>query len=111
MTKTIDVEVYGQGYSINGEADESYVKQLADMVDKQMKQVAAGMRSATPGKLAVLAAFNLAHELMGSGRRGRRGSSGGLPDGIDRSADAVHPVTVSFALLSLYCFVIVSVLY
>ena len=69
MTKTIDVEIYGQRYSVNGEADESYVKQLAEMVDKQMKQVAAGMRSA---KLAVLAAFNLAHELMESERRFRQ---------------------------------------
>ena len=72
MTKTIDVEIYGQRYSVNGEADESYVKQLAEMVDKQMKQVAAGMRSATPAKLAVLAAFNLAHELLESERRFRQ---------------------------------------
>ncbi|MBS0170920.1 MAG: cell division protein ZapA [Nitrospira sp.] len=72
MTKTIDVEIYGQRYSVNGEADESYVKKLAEMVDKQMKQVAAGMRSATPAKLAVLAAFNLAHELMESERRFRQ---------------------------------------
>ena len=75
MTKTIDVEIYGQRYSINGEADESYVKQLADMVDRQMKQVAAGMRSATPVKLAVLAAFNLAHELMESERKSRQGEA------------------------------------
>lgn len=75
LTKTIDVEIYGQRYSINGEADESYVKQLADIVDKQMKQVAAGMRSATPAKLAVLAAFNLAHELMESERKSRQGEA------------------------------------
>ena len=42
MTKTIDVEIYGQRYAVNGEADESYVRQLADIVDRQMKQVAAG---------------------------------------------------------------------
>ena len=75
LTKTIDVEIYGQRYTVNGEADESYVKQLADMVDKQMKQVAAGMRSATPAKLAVLAAFNLAHELMESERKSRQGEA------------------------------------
>ncbi len=75
LTKTIDVEIYGQRYTVNGEADESYVKQLADIVDKQMKQVAAGMRSATPAKLAVLAAFNLAHELMESERRSRQGEA------------------------------------
>jgi cell division protein ZapA len=72
LTKTIDVEIYGQRYAVNGEADESYVRQLADIFDRQMKQVAAGMRSATPAKLAVLAAFNLAHELMESERRFRQ---------------------------------------
>lgn len=75
LTKTIDVEIYGQRYSINGEADESYVKTLAELVDKHMKQVAAGMRSATPAKLAVLAAFNIAHELMESERRSRQGEA------------------------------------
>lgn len=75
LTKTIDVEIYGQRYTVNGEADESYVKQLADIVDKHMKQVAAGLRSATPAKLAVLAAFNLAHELMESERRSRQGEA------------------------------------
>jgi cell division protein ZapA len=75
LTKTIDVEIYGQRYSINGEADESYVKKLAEMVDTQMKQVAAGMRSATPAKLAVLAAFNMAHELMESERKSRQGEA------------------------------------
>jgi cell division protein ZapA len=75
LTKTIDVEIYGQRYSINGEADESYVKTLAELVDKHMKQVAAGMRSATPAKLAVLAAFNIAHELMESEKKSRQGEA------------------------------------
>mgnify|MGYP003406610135 FL=1 len=33
------------------------------------------MRSATPAKLAVLAAFNLAHELMESERKSRQGEA------------------------------------
>ncbi|MGD9729178.1 MAG: cell division protein ZapA, partial [Nitrospiraceae bacterium] len=43
---------------------DSYVYQLAEMVDKQMKHVAQGMKTATPHKLAVLAALNLAHQLL-----------------------------------------------
>lgn len=64
MIKTIDVEIYGQRFGINGDADDSYVYQLAEVVDKQMKQVAQGMKTATPHKLAVLAALNLAHQLL-----------------------------------------------
>ncbi len=63
MTKTIEVEIYGQPFSITGAAEDAYVHKLAEMVDKQMKQVAQGMKTATPHKLAVLAALNIAHEL------------------------------------------------
>jgi cell division protein ZapA len=63
LTKTIEVEIYGQPFSITGAAEDAYVHKLAEMVDKQMKQVAQGMKTATPHKLAVLAALNIAHEL------------------------------------------------
>jgi cell division protein ZapA len=63
LTKTIEVEIYGQQFSINGSAEDAYVRKLAEVVDKHMKQVAQGMKTATPHKLAVLAALNIAHEL------------------------------------------------
>jgi cell division protein ZapA len=63
LTKTIEVEIYGQQFSINGAAEDAYVRKLAEVVDKHMKQVAQGMKTATPHKLAVLAALNIAHEL------------------------------------------------
>jgi cell division protein ZapA len=69
------VEIYGQRYSINGEADEAYVRRLAEIVDKQMKTVSTSMKTATPVKLAVLAAVNLAHELMESERRRQQGEA------------------------------------
>jgi cell division protein ZapA len=75
LTKTIEVEIYGQRYSVNGEADEPYMRRLADIVDKQMKSVATSMKSATPVKLAVLAAINLAHELLESERRRQQGEA------------------------------------
>ncbi len=84
------MEIYGQRYSINGEADEAYVKNLAEVVDRQMKHVAAGMRSATPAKLAVLAAINIAHELLESERKSRQGEAdadrrvASLMDSIDQ---------------------------
>ncbi len=90
MTRTIDVEIYGQRYSINGEADETYVKRLAEIVDKQMKSVATTMKTATPVKLAVLAAINLAHEWLESERRHQQGEAdverrmASLMDSIDQ---------------------------
>lgn len=64
MTNAIDVEIYGQRYTIKGEADDQYVRKLAAFVDEHMRHVGKGMKTATLSKLAVLAAINIAHELF-----------------------------------------------
>jgi len=69
LTKTIDVEIYGQRYVIRGDADDAYVRRLAHFVDDQMRHLAEGMKTATPSKLAVLTAINLAHQLFESERK------------------------------------------
>lgn len=73
MTKTIDVEIYGQRYSIRGEADDAYIRRLASYVDQHMRQLAEGMKTATPSKLAVLTAINLAHQLFESEKKRAQG--------------------------------------
>lgn len=75
MTKTIDVEIYGQRYSIRGEADDAYIRRLANFVDDHMKHLADGMKTATPSKLAVLAAINLAHLLFESEKKRAQGEA------------------------------------
>lgn len=69
MTKTIDVEIYGQRYTIRGDADDAYVRRLAHFVDDHMRHLADGMKTATPSKLAVLTAINLAHQLFESEKK------------------------------------------
>ena len=69
MTKTIDVEIYGQRYAIRGDADDAYVRRLAHFVDNHMRHLAEGMKTATPSKLAVLTAINLAHQLFESEKK------------------------------------------
>ena len=63
MSQTFDVEIYGQRYAVRGEADQAYVVELARQVDEQMRTLAGGMKAATPTRVAVLTALNLAHEL------------------------------------------------
>lgn len=75
MTKTIDVEIYGQRYSIRGEADEAYIRRLAHFVDDHMKHLAENMNTATPSKLAVLTAINLAHQLFESEKKRAQGEA------------------------------------
>ena len=75
MTKTIDVEIYGQRYSIRGEADDAYIRRLAHLVDDHMRHLAEGMKTATPSKLAVLTAINLAHQLFESEKKRTQGEA------------------------------------
>ena len=69
MTKTIEIEVYGLRFSLQGEADESYFHELAQYVDGQMRRQSNNTTSGTPTKLAILAAINIADELFQQQRR------------------------------------------
>jgi len=71
----IDVEIYGQQYSICGEAEEAYIRRLAHLVDDHMKHLAEGMKTATPSKLAVLTAINLAHQFFESEKKRTQGEA------------------------------------
>ena len=73
MTKTTEVEIYGQRYAIRGDADDAYVRQLAGFVDGQMRHLAAGMNTTTPSRLAVLTALNLAHQLFEAEKKHAQG--------------------------------------
>ncbi len=75
MTKTIEVEIYGQKYNIRGEADEVYVRQLAHFIDEHMRGLAQGMKTATLSKLAVLTCINLAHQLLEAEKRRQQGEA------------------------------------
>ncbi len=63
MSQAFEIEVYGCRYTIRGDAEESYVRELGRHVDEQMHTLANKMRNATPIQLAVLTAINLADEL------------------------------------------------
>lgn len=75
MANTIDVEIYGQRYTIRGEADEAYVKRLAQFVDDHMRTLAQSMKTATLAKLAILTAINLSHQVFEAERRRREGEA------------------------------------
>lgn len=60
----VEVEIFGQKYLIKGEADESYIRTLAEYVDSKMREVYSRLKLSTPGKVAVLTSLNIAHELF-----------------------------------------------
>jgi len=71
--KTVEVEIFGQRYTIKGEADEEYVKRLANYVDTQLRVLAQGLKTGTRAKLAVLAALNITHQLFQAERTRQEG--------------------------------------
>jgi len=61
--QTVDVKIYNQTYSIRGDGNSEYITQLAEYVDRRMKEVSAGTLTADSLRVAILAALNIADEL------------------------------------------------
>jgi cell division protein ZapA len=75
MAKTIEIEVFGHRFSLQGEGDEAYFHELAEYVDAQMRTLAKQTRTSTPTKLALLAAINVTDQLFRQQRQKDSGES------------------------------------
>ena len=60
----VQVEIFGQTYSLRADADESHVRKVADLVDLKMREVANGSHSVSTLQIAVLAAMDLASDML-----------------------------------------------
>jgi len=58
----VQVEIFGQTYSVKSGGDAAYVQKLAAFVDEEMKDVSRASGAVDSLKVAVLAALNLADE-------------------------------------------------
>ena len=65
-SKMISVNIYGQDYMLKSEADQNYINRIADFVEEKMKEIEeTGLDSNSQQlKIAVLAAMNIADELL-----------------------------------------------
>ena len=59
----VTVEIYDQPYHLRGQ-DPAYIERLANLVDTKMRAVAAQGTTVDSLRVAVLAAINIADELM-----------------------------------------------
>jgi len=62
--KTVKVVIFGEEYPIRGFADEEFILRVADFVDTHMKEIALHSRNKSPNRIAILAALNIAGELL-----------------------------------------------
>lgn len=62
--QTVTVEIYGEPYAIKTDDDPSYVREVASLVNTKMQEITATGKVVTTSKIAILAALNIADELM-----------------------------------------------
>lgn len=63
------VEIFGTAYAVRGGHDREHLAVVAALVDAKMREIGAHLPQAEPGRLAILAALNLADELIGLERK------------------------------------------
>ena len=59
---SVKVTIFGQAYTINGEAPRDYINQIAEYLDSKMEEVRSTCAVTNPTQVAILAALNVADE-------------------------------------------------
>jgi cell division protein ZapA len=62
--ESVQVEIFGQTYSIKAVNGRKYIEELAELVDARMKDIQKGTGSSDGYRIAILAALNIADELQ-----------------------------------------------
>ncbi len=63
------VTIFGSEYRIRGPADSDYGRQVAELVDSRMREVADHQRIQSPLRVAILTLLNLTDELLSERRQ------------------------------------------
>ncbi|MBS1262185.1 MAG: Cell division protein ZapA [Calditrichaeota bacterium] len=65
QTRVVNVSIFGDEYPIRAQvSDEEYVRKIAAYVDDRMTEIEQSMKPSSTLKVAILAALNIADELM-----------------------------------------------
>ena len=59
-----EVEIFGSVYPVRSESDSEYLQDLAQFVDRKMREISQQVSTIDTAKIAVLAALNLSDELF-----------------------------------------------
>ncbi|MBN2720153.1 MAG: cell division protein ZapA [Proteobacteria bacterium] len=64
MPGRVDVEIFGQVYTVRGDKDPDYVRKVAEFVDRKMREISQVTETVSTSRIAILASLNIADELM-----------------------------------------------
>ena len=65
---SVKVSIYGTEYPVKGDADPTYIEEVAGYVDGKMREVARSLTVKSTTKVAVMAALNITDELFNARR-------------------------------------------
>ncbi len=74
----IQVEIFGQTYSVRAAGEAEYIRDLAAFVDRKMREVAAHAPTVDSTKIAILTALNVSDEFHQYRTKTRMGDPGRL---------------------------------
>lgn len=69
MKRSVTVDVAGLKFTLKTEADEAYVRSLARLVTEKIDEVKTSSRTVATQSLAILAAMNIADDLLKTRRK------------------------------------------
>jgi len=62
--RVVKVVIFGEEHSIRSSDESEFVMEVADYVDKKMRDIATKNKNLSPNKIAMLTALNIAGELF-----------------------------------------------
>lgn len=69
MKSLVEVEIFGQTFTVNSEEQTQYVKELAEYVDQRMRQITGSTKTVVPLRVAIMAALSIADEWYKASQR------------------------------------------
>jgi cell division protein ZapA len=58
----VRVNIYGEEYTIRSDGDLEYIREVAEYVDRKMREISEKTANKSPSRVAILAALNIADE-------------------------------------------------
>ena len=68
--RSTPVTIFGRTYHLRGDGDGEHLIELADIVDRKMREVAEATGTADTLKVAILASLNIADDYLKAGHEG-----------------------------------------
>jgi len=69
---SIHVNIYGEEYAIRSNGEAAYIREVAEYVDRKMRDAAEKVPNKSPSRIAILAALNITAELFSERKKGEQ---------------------------------------